>query len=386
MNFLAKIFALFKAKPETHAPQDGYSALTAAKFFRQIVTADSRTSRTVMWNSDARLENVKLEYRMVGEDAAHFADVAADFFRGNFIYSCALENLKPESLYQYRLVVGEAASDWRNLRTAGDGEFEMLVFSDSQSFDYKTWHRTAEAAHRNYPDAEIFAVNGDFTDNGQDFSQWREWYAEAENLLRDRILVPVMGNHECYDENWGICQPSGYLKNFALPSNDIRDFGGYFYAFDYGAAHFFVLNTQLNELSSFKASLDELQEYWFRWNAATNRPWRIVFMHKSVYNRSLSGFVEEAENYFMRLFDELEIDLVLTGHLHTYKNAGKFFAQKKSERGTHYVLCGRSGDHKYNREPESYLALKVRADSIAITCRAANGKILDQFALKKFNR
>ena len=383
MNFFSKVFEWFKPAQKIHAPQEGYDNLAAAEFFRQVITADSRSSRTIMWNSSARLENVRLEYRMVGEDAAYFADVDADFFRGNFIYASTLKNLKPASLYQYRLVAGEAASDWRNLRTAGDGEFEMLVFSDSQSFDYGTWRRTAENAIKNFPDAEIFAVNGDFTDNGQDFLQWREWYAAAENLLRDRILVPVMGNHECYDENWGICQPSGYLKNFALPSNDIRGFGGYFYAFDYGAAHFFVLNTQLNELSSFKASLDELQEYWFRWNAATNRPWRIVFMHKSVYNRSLSGFVEEAENYFMRLFDELEIDLVLTGHLHMYKNAGKFFAQKKSERGTHYVLCGRSGDHRYNHEPESYLALKVRADSIAITCRAVTGEIRDQFTLKK---
>ncbi|MBO4401205.1 MAG: metallophosphoesterase family protein [Selenomonadaceae bacterium] len=383
MSFLEKFLAHFKHAQEFHAPQVGYKNLTAAKFFRQIVTADSRTSRTVMWNSPARLENVQLEYRMVGEDAASFAEVTADFFGGNFIYSSTLKNLKPESLYHYRLVAGEEATGWRNLRTAGDGEFEMLVFSDSQSFDYNTWHRTAEDALKNYPDAEIFAVNGDFTDNGQDFFQWREWYEEAENILRDRILVPVMGNHECYDENWRLCQPSGYLKNFALPSNGDKNFGGYFYAFDYGAAHFFVLNTQLNELGSFKAGLEETQAQWFRWNAATNRPWRIVFMHKSIYNRSLSGFVAEAENYFMRLFDELEIDLVLTGHLHTYMNAGKFFAQKKSERGTHYVLCGRSGDHRYNREPESYLALKVRADSLEITCRSAAGEIRDQFTLKK---
>lgn len=384
MNIFEKFFARFKAKQEFHAPQDGYESLSAAEFFRQIVTADSRSSRTIMWNAAARLENVKLEYKMVGDDAAEFGSVGADFFRGNFIYSCALTNLKPESLYQFRVIAGDYASEWQNLRTAGDGEFEMLVFSDSQSFDYGTWRRTAKDAIKNFPDAEIFALNGDFTDNGQDFLQWREWYEAAENLLRDRILVPVMGNHECYDENWGICRPSGYLKNFALPANGDKNFGGYFYWFDYGAAHFFVLNTQLNELRSFKAGLEEAQEHWFRWNAVTNRPWRIVFMHKSVYNRSLSGFVEEAENYFMRLFDELEIDLVLTGHLHMYKNAGKFFAQKKSERGTHYVLCGRSGDHRYNREPESYLALKVRADSIAVTCRAVTGEIRDQFTLKKF--
>ena len=106
-------------------------------------------------------------------------------------------------------------------------------------------------------------------------------------------------------------------------------------------------------------------------------------MHKSVYNRSLSGFVDEAERYFLPLFDELEIDLVISGHLHMFKNGGKFFAQKKSERGPHYVLCGRSGDHNYNHEPESYLELKVRADSLAVRAQAVTGEILDQFTLRK---
>ena len=144
MNFFAKFFEWFKPAQEIHAPQEGYDNLAAAEFFRQIITADSRSSRTIMWNSSARLENVQLEYKMIGDDAASFGSVAADFFRGNFIYSCTLKNLKPESLYQFRVIAGDYASEWQNLRTAGDGEFEMLVFSDSQSFDYGTWRRTAE--------------------------------------------------------------------------------------------------------------------------------------------------------------------------------------------------------------------------------------------------
>ncbi len=335
-----------------------------------------------MFNAEKSLENVQLEYREFGADAANFADVAEDFFGGQFIYSATIKNLRAANLYQFRVIAGDRVTDWQKFQTSGDGEFEMLIFSDSQSFDYNTWRRTANAADKNYPDAEIFAVNGDFTDNGQDYLQWREWYEAAENL-RDRILVPVMGNHECYDENWGICRPSGYLKNFTLPPNGDKNLGGYFYAFDYGAAHFLILNTQLNELRNFNAGLEEAQEYWFRWNAASSRPWRIVFMHKSIYNRSLTDFVDEAKNYFMRLFDELEIDLVLTGHLHTYRNGGKFFAQKKAERGTHYVLCGRSGDHRYNREPESFLALKVRADSLTLNCHSFSGEVLDRITLTK---
>jgi hypothetical protein len=180
------------------------------------------------------------------------------------------------------------------------------------------------------------------------------------------------------------CLPTAYLHNFKLPPNETKNFGGYFYSFDYGAAHFFILNTQFFEIEGFNAGMKDAQEYFFKNDAAKiNRRWKIVLMHKSIYNRLQTDFVEEAKNYFLPLFDELEIDLVLTGHLHTYRNAGKFFEQKKSARGTHYILCGRAGDQNYTHEPESFICLDIRADSINIIAQTVEGKILDNFSLRK---
>ena len=384
MNFrkIFERFGLAETEPEFHQPEK-FSEPLAIKYLRQIITADSRTSRTIMFNSKNRLENVRLEYKEFGAELASFVDVAEDFFGEQFIYSATIKNLRAANLYEFRIISGDSATDWQKLRTSGDGEFEMLVFSDSQCRNYDVWRRTASVADKIYPDAEICALNGDLVDNGEDSRQWRKWYEASENL-RDRILVPVIGNHECYGASWLDCEPRGFLSNFKLPSNGVKDFGGYFYAFDYGAANFFVLNTQFMELEKFIGDLRARQEYWLRGAAnAANRPWRIVFMHKSIFNRALSDFVDEAKNYFLPLFDELAIDLVLTGHLHTYRNAGKIFAQKKSERGTHYVLCGRSGDQNYNREVESFIALKIRAESLELTCRDVAGEIRDRFTLTK---
>ena len=134
----------------------------------------------------------------------------------------------------------------------------MLIFSDSQCIDYRIWQRTATVAAKSFPDAEIFAVNGDLVDNGQDSKQWRKWYNSADILLQEKILVPVMGNHECYGVNWLNVLPLGYIKNFKLPSNGMKNFDGYFYSFDYGAAHFFILNTQFLELENLKAGMKNI--------------------------------------------------------------------------------------------------------------------------------
>ena len=369
---------------ELHQPQEGYKPLLAVKFLRQIVTADSKTSRVVMWNFDAEISNVKFEYKLIGEDAANFGNVIIELFSENFIYRCELKDLKPESLYQFRIISEDCATDWQNLRTAGNGAFQMLVFSDSQCINYKVWQRTADTAAKIFPDAEIFTVNGDFVDNGQDFKQWQKWYEAAKNILHEKILVPVMGNHEFYSVNWLNCLPTGFLKNFKVPPNGIKNWGGYFYSFDYGAAHFFVLNTQFFESESFKFGMRDAQEYWLKNDAAqVNRRWKIIFMHKSIFNRAQTDFVEEAKNYFLPLFDELQIDLVLTGHLHTYRNKGKIFEQKKSARGTHYILCGRAGDQNYTHEPESFICMNISADSINLICQTVDGEILDNFSLSK---
>lgn len=380
---------------ELHTPQDGYAPLTSIKFLRQVVTKDSRTSRMIMWESESD-EKFLLEWRLIGEEAAHFSEVE----RRGTIYFCKLDNLKPASLYKFRIVCGERATSWQNLRTSGDGAFQMIILSDSQCERYEVWQRTADAAHEAFPDAELVAICGDLVDNGEAISQWRAWHLAATKILSERVFAPVMGNHECYDSDWLNALPTGYLNQFVLPANGSKKFSGYFYSFDYGAAHFIILNTQFAELDSLKPGLQEAQEYFLRRDSAqVNRPWKIVFMHKDIYDYAQDKFNDIADR-FLALFDELEIDLVFTGHLHTYRNRGRIFAREKSARGTTYILCGRAGDQKYvepshaidkvayknlRGEPESFIVLNVSGTKISLLSRTVGGEVLDKFTIAKGN-
>ena len=147
-----------------HEPQDGYKPLREVKFLRQIVTKDSRNSRVIMWQSDEELINVKVEYKLIGNEGANFCAVEFEIFQQDdatiYIYSCKFENLKPESLYQFRIICEDSATSWQNLRTAGDGNFQMLIFSDSQCVNYEVWQKVADTATKNYPDAELVTVIG----------------------------------------------------------------------------------------------------------------------------------------------------------------------------------------------------------------------------------
>ena len=119
-----------------------------------------------------------------------------------------------------------------------------------------------------------------------------------------------------------------------------------------------------------------------------------------LHNHYANDKFNDIGKIFMPLFDELKIDLVLTGHLHTYRNRGKIFDFKKSAEGTTYILCGRAGDQKYLEpnseiddvtlpnadkifEPETFLTVDVEEKFLTLTCYGIGGEIFDKFTIEK---
>ena len=94
--------------------------------------------------------------------------------------------------------------------------------------------------------------------------------------------------------------------------------------------NFLVLNPQFQELDALVPGLLEEQLAWMKEDLSQNdRPWKIVLMHKDIlsYNEynlyaQKIGDLNDIAHDFMESFDALGIDLVLTGHMHTYRNRG----------------------------------------------------------------
>ena len=199
-----------------------------AQYLRQIIVADPSTSRTLMWQSVGSLSNPRIEYRRRGQEDVAEVPASEDFFTDdgveNHQYVASLAGLSLNTAYEYRLVSETSAGDWHPLRTAGEGSFQCLIFPDSQSSDYSDWERVAQEAAKRNPEAAFFINMGDIVDNGEDHTQWQAWFHAVENIM-DRIpFVPVMGNHETYDQNWKVRLPEAYLRYFAVPENGSRDF------------------------------------------------------------------------------------------------------------------------------------------------------------------
>ncbi|MBE8949628.1 MAG: metallophosphoesterase [Quinella sp. 3Q1] len=369
------------------------------KFLRQIVTGDISNSRLVMWQVDAPLKNPAVEVR-TGGDVKTFPAQDLSFTddgKKNIQYAAQIEIGD-----EYRIVDGEAATAWHALKTSGD-TFKAIIFPDLQcGGDYDTWGAVARSAFEKNPDAKFFVNVGDLVDNGEDSAQWEDWLAQIENFLPQIPFAPVMGNHETYTRDWKVREPVAYLNYFATPDNGVKNFSRRFYSFDCGAAHIAILDSQWDELGR---EIIDAQKNWLRQDMfSTDKPWKIIFIHKDVLQYRINGRPERREGFsevgeiFMPEIESLGVDVVFTAHLHTYRNRGRLKNFRADEAGTLYILTGLSGNVRYGGlwidhaldkviapqpETDNYLTLELDAQTLTVKCFLPNGELIDETILQK---
>ena len=96
------------------------------KFLRQIVTKDISTSRCVMWQVDEPLKNPAVEVK-TGDKTKIFPAQDSTFTDdGKQIIQYAAQI---ETGNEYRIVDGDAATDWHALKNSDD-KFKAIVFPD----------------------------------------------------------------------------------------------------------------------------------------------------------------------------------------------------------------------------------------------------------------
>ncbi len=379
---------------------------------RQLVAADNQKGRTIMWQlPDAK--DCTLEFREKG--AADIQSVKADSksYAGNrgmadsYIYTAKVANLISGKDYEYRTRSGDTVSAWYPMKTDKGGAFKAIVTSDSQSSDYSDWADLFKGAAERNPDADFFIDLGDIVDNGEDEYQWQTWFKTVTPWITQIPLVPAVGNHEAYSLDWKETMPERYVAHFNLPDNGDATLKNHYYSFDWGDVHFTVLDTSLAEEKTWVPDLFEKQKVWAKKDLeTTKKKWKVVLMHKDPLQYGFAdvnrphreeGFSPEGE-FFMPLFDETGVDLVLSAHLHTYRDRGQIYDFKRDAKGPTYVILGLGGNVRYpglwkdhaldtyvapQPETDNYNVLEASEDELVLTGYLPDGTELHRAVVRK---
>ena len=373
------------------------------QFVMHNINSDNKTSRTISWQSKLPQPSAVLEYRQQRQE--EFITVPAQNYefvtdRGRvYQHVVKLEGLAADTSYEYRVGEREYRTAWETFNTDNGVRTKALIFPDSQSTNYKTWEKTAQTAWKKNPDAQFFINMGDLVDNGQQYWQWERWLDAVGGMIDKIPLAPISGNHEDYTLDWKMTEPHTYLNLFTLPQNGVEGYEEYFYSYDYGDVHFTVLDTQKDELAAFKPDLVAKQLAWAEKDlAATDKPWKVVLMHKHIFSFRVNGVFTDIAEIFMPLFDKYKVDVVFTGHIHSYRRTVPFYEGEPAKTGTIYISTGAAGERlRPNGPPQisieaainpqqslpNYLVLETKGGTMNIQAFTQNGDQIDSVQLKK---
>ncbi|MCJ7841522.1 metallophosphoesterase [Lederbergia sp. NSJ-179] len=169
-----------------------------------------------------------------------------------------------------------------------------------------------------------------------------------------------------------------------------ENFKGTVYSFDYGDAHFAVLNTETT-----KAGLMEQAE-WLKTDVAkVKKKWMIVIYHRSPYHSNPTSGSERVKEVWTPVFDDLGIDLAISGHDHSYVRTFPLKNGVVDQTGTTYMIAGSTGqkfygatlqpymDAFFDEKTQVYTRVLINKEGIHILAKARDGRIVDQFLIEK---
>lgn len=389
-----------------------YSLTNKADVFNlhQVIASDITRARTVMWQSRNDTSDALLEYRIKNSSDIKLIKAGNEKFTDDnvtsFIHTAELSGLKAQNNYEYRVGSDKKRSEWHVLSTEGSDNFKVLIYPDSQCSDYNVWRDTAQAGWKNNQDALFFINMGDLVDNGEDSSQWNAWFAAIDNMASAIPIAPLLGNHEAYNKAWKNRMPLAYLKYFSLPEIAQQKYQNQYYAFDCGQVHFTVINTQMEEMEAFQPDMLEDEMKWLEKDLSeAKKKWKVVLMHRDVLQYGFQsrpepreeGFSDEGKT-FTPLFDKHHVDVVLTAHLHTYRNRGHIRNFQRDEKGPLYIITGVAGDVRYpslwkqhsldvvvaaQPETDNYMTMSAEKNSLTFSSFLPNGSLIDKVSVQK---
>lgn len=335
--------------------------------------------------------------RCVGEDG-HRVEVNGPLGASQRI---VLRGLRPATAYFYSVLADGlvmAQGDALRFRTAsapGQGRVRAVVVGDSGTGSMEQW-RIATVMEG--LDADLFLHTGDlFYHSSPNFALFEPY----RNLFSKTCFFPARGNHDLDLQHMDI----EWRDLFTIPNDDAARFGVY-YSYDWGPAHFTVLD-YIRFGADFSVQLDFIER-----DLADARerqmPWLIVYQHLPLYSAGVYGnLVHPIRQRLPELCDRYGVDMVFSGHDHNYQRSYPVRGRATRDawqdpvfirpRGTVYIVTGGGGGFLYPelegaldrplihtfQSVNHCVVLDISAADLRARALDMQGNLVDEFRISK---
>ncbi|HBY60375.1 MAG TPA: metallophosphoesterase [Solibacterales bacterium] len=366
---------------------------------RVILTwnGDPAATQAVTWRTSLGVEGARAQIAEAG-DGPDFTKLAREVkaktetlksdLSTALYHSVTFRDLKPSTVYAYRVGDGSHWSEWHQFRTASDrpAPVEFLYVGDAQNDILSLWSRVVRNGYREAPKAHFFIHAGDLVNKGSADAQWGEWFRAGGWLNGTLPSLPAPGNHEYDQKVEGKRVPTAHWRRqYTLPENGVPGLEETCYYVDIQGVRVVALNS--NEKH-------EEQAAWLDGLLAKNpNRWTILTFHHPIYSTARGRDNKELRELWQPVFDKYGVDLVLQGHDHTYGRSNLISGANAKSGGTVYVVSV-SGPKMYELDRHDWMQrkaedtqlfqiIRIDGDRLQFESRTARGLLYDAFELRK---
>lgn len=284
-----------------------------------------------------------------------------------YVNTIQLTGLTAGTDYEFRVGDGSTWSELHTFRTnaAQQDTTAFVVMGDTQM----SGDREADAESIAILDAlgdlvkdkqvDFGLQTGDYVDNGTNYAMWAEMQEAFNHTFPNVDFIHTLGNHEYYGDFSGRTA-SSILQ---LPSKD-------YYSMEYGDVYVAVINNG--------ADLSAACE-WLKQDAAQSTcMWKVLSIHQPPYYTNAKGGSERFHEQIPAAAEAAGIDVVFSGHDHSYARIMAKDGAAVTENGVTYFICGDLGEKSknvnYAMTSDFSFAYKEQAYAGLILYVTANGK------------
>lgn len=294
-------------------------------------------------------------------------------------HSVNFEDLTPATTYAYRVGDGKHWTEWFHFKTAAQEAvpFSFIYFGDAQRDIKKNWSRIFRQAFRQAADAAFTLHAGDLINRAENDEQWGEWFNAPGWVNAVIPVIATPGNHEYSSEQGTRRLSSFWQPQFTFPQNGPEGVKESCYYIDYQGVRIISLNSNEKQ---------EEQKQWLEKVLSRNpQRWTIVTFHHPIFSPAILRDNKALRNLWKPLFDAYNVDLVLTGHDHTYaRTHAEGTAYVVSVSGSKfYKLNKQAWMHRSAVETQLYQVIRIDADVLTLETYTATGRLFDKFELNK---
>jgi predicted phosphodiesterase len=283
--------------------------------------------------------------------------------------------LEPGKTYYYDALGRDEGKGSFKTAPTGPAAFQFVVYGDTRT--RHEVHRKVVDAIVKYSSPDFVLHTGDLVADGADSAQWPVFFDIERELLHKAAFFPSLGNHERNNQQYY------EFFNVATP----------YYSFDWGTAHFIVLNSDIGNVSASEIARNAYWTEQVRWleedlQKSQSADFRFVIAHQAPLTAVAR---RQGENPHMTalipMFEKYKLTAGFFGHDHNYqhylKNGVNYFTSGGGGAPLYDVDKPPAGITKMVESTEHFLVVKIEGKVARVEATRLDGRPLETTELMR---